>query len=137
MTDNRIEFQFDRAHRIVIARPRWTITTEADCARWYHEYESYFSGLGKGPFDVIFVLDEFTVAPDVLSTWGKYRAEMVSKFTRHSFRVNASRRVITASYTSAALYNAASDEAPDIESATAGILAARDAEDAKNRSRTR
>jgi hypothetical protein len=94
MSTNTIAFRYDASNEVVIARPD-----------------------GKGPVDVIFVLDDFAVEPAVLTVWGKYRADMVKTFTRHSYRVNASRRVSTFSHTSGALYNAASDEAPDIETA--------------------
>jgi hypothetical protein len=118
---NTIEFQYDNDNDVVIAHPYWVIKTEEDCALWYRQYEAYFKTLNKGKVDVIFVLDNFEVSPAIAICWGKFRADMVNTFTRHSVRVHASVRISTVVNTSGAIYGASSDEAPDIATAVKHI----------------
>src|ERR1043165_967245 len=76
----RIDFEKDAANNIIIARPHWLIETEADCAAWAQQYVDYFEGLGSGKVDVVFVLDDFKVAPPIGAVWGEHRARIVNKY---------------------------------------------------------
>lgn len=115
-----IRFQYDETNDLYIVHPRWHVETEDDCRAWFKQYEVYFSKLGK-KVDVVLVLDDFRIGAKIGSIWGKYRAEVSTRFMRHSVRVHADARVSTFNATSAALYSASSEEAPNVETAIAFI----------------
>ena len=68
----RISFQYDAAHDIVIATPRWTIKTEEDVRTWYAQYEAYLKRFRR-VIDFIVVLDDFKVATTIGPFWGACR----------------------------------------------------------------
>lgn len=86
-TDIKIRFEYDAGRDIYIAYPCCTLTSEADCLLWYHEYVRAFAHLGRR-VDVIFVLDMFKVDARVRDFWGKYRNRVHENFTRHTVRVH-------------------------------------------------
>jgi hypothetical protein len=125
-----VVFRYDEVNDVHFAHPRWQVDTEEDCREWYAQYERYFAPL-KRKVDVIFSLDDFRIGPKIGSVWGKYRADMVSRFTRYSVRVHAQARVSTFNATSAALYGGGFEEARDIATALEFIRARRRADEEK------
>ena len=119
---NHVSFRYDARRDVILATPRWHIVTEEDCRAWLREYEAFFTELGRGKLDVVFSLDHFSVDKAIAQVWGRYRADMVSRFTRHSVRVHPDARVRVFAHTSGILHQAGSDEAPDVETAVARIL---------------
>lgn len=125
-TPNRIEFEYDAAHDVVIARARWTLATRADCIAWRQQWHDGLAPYSKARKpDVVIVLDEFHVLGEAVLCWGEYRADLVKNDMRISFRVNPELRVRVGILTSGVAYDAATAEAPTVADATAGILAAR------------
>jgi hypothetical protein len=121
-----IQVRHDEANDIYVVQPKWLIETEDDCRAWLKQYETYFSKLGK-KVDVVLVLDDFHIGAKIGPVWGKYRAEVSTRFMRYSVRVHADARVSTFNATSAALYSASFEEAPNVESAIAFIRRQREA----------
>ena len=120
----RIRFTYDTEEDVVIATPEWTIETEEDCEVWRQQWVDYLEPYGR-KMDCVMVLDDFHVAADVASFWGKLRAEINRKYLRHSFRVHAEMRVRTFALTSGIRFDAATAEAVSVEAAIEGIRDAR------------
>jgi hypothetical protein len=120
----KIHFTYDPVNDIVIATPRWSITTEQDCHAWLEEWAAHLSTYGR-KVDCVVVLDDFHVDAQIASQWGEYRARLNNTYFRHSYRVNADPTVKLFIQTSGVRFNAATGEAPSVEGAIAGILDAR------------
>ena len=123
-----IKFQYDRLHHIVIVFPAWHIENEQDVHRWYEEYAAYFRSRFADKVDVIFVLDEFSVTPQIAGAWGVVRAKLLKEFTRFSVRVHAEQVTRTFAKTSGILQRASADEAASVPAAIKKILALRTAQ---------
>jgi hypothetical protein len=119
-----IDFKYDATNDIVVAVPRWTIASREDCELWYSQWAAQLSKYGR-KVDCVVVLDEFHVDARIASEWGEYRAKLNTSYFRHSFRVHADPTVKLFIQTSGVRFNAATGEAPTVEDAIAGILAAR------------
>jgi hypothetical protein len=119
-----IDFVHDASDDLVIATPRWTISTREDCEFWYQQWVSYLSKFGR-KVDCIMVLDDFHVDGAIASTWGEYRARINNEHIRYSYRVNSDWMVRTFVLTSGLRYNAATGEAESVEAAIEGIKARR------------
>jgi hypothetical protein len=119
-----IDFRYDSARDVLIATPRWKITTKEDCEAWYEQWEAHVSKSGR-KVDCVVVLDDFHVHPAIASEWGEYRARLNNRFFRHSYRVDADATVKLFVKTSGVRFNAATSEAESVEAAIEGILEAR------------
>jgi hypothetical protein len=119
-----IDFKYDDKNDIVIAVPKWTIASTEDCEVWYGQWVAQLAKYGR-KVDCVVVLDAFHVDTRIASAWGEYRAKLNTNYFRHSFRVHADPTVKLFIQTSGVRFNAASGEAPTVEDAIAGILAAR------------
>jgi hypothetical protein len=119
-----IDFQFDYARDILVATPKWRLSTKEDCEAWFSQWEKHLSKY-KRKVDCVVVLDDFHVDPAIAPAWGEYRAKLNISFFRHSFRVNADSTVKLFIKTSGIRFNAATGEAISVEAAIEGILEAR------------
>jgi hypothetical protein len=119
-----IDFKYDDTNDIVIAVPKWMIASKEDCEVWYGQWVARLSKYGR-KVDCVVVLDAFHVDARIASVWGEYRAKLNTNYFRHSFRVHADPTVKLFIQTSGVRFNAATGEAPTVEDAIAGILAAR------------
>ena len=120
----KIDFTYDEARDIIVAVPRWSISTDQDCDTWFKEWAGYLSTYGR-KVDCIVVLDDFHVDARIASRWGEYRALLNNTYFRHSFRVHADQTVKIFIQTSGVRFNAATGEAPTLEDAIEGVLDAR------------
>ncbi len=116
MATGSIRFEHDEAHDVYIIYPAWTVESEDDCKVWLQQYVDFFSRIGRR-VDVILVLDDFKLGKNIGAVWGRYRAEVHKRFTRHSVRVHADAKVATFISTSGVIHGASTDEARDIETA--------------------
>jgi hypothetical protein len=119
-----IDFRYDPAQDIVIATPKWNVTTGADCQEWFEEWSAYLSTFNR-KVDCVVVLNDFHVNPQIASVWGEYLAKLNIAYFRHSFRVQADAVVKLFTRTSGVRFNAATSEAETVETAIEGILEAR------------
>src|SRR5262245_10651681 len=113
-------FDYDAANDIHIAYAKWFIETEEDCRVWHKQLEDYFSNF-RGKVDIIYVCDDLRLGPKIGPIWGKYRADLNSRFTRHSVRVHVDAKVAAFTTTSGIIHGVSFDQAPDIETAKAFI----------------
>jgi hypothetical protein len=120
----RITFTYDAANDIVVAVPKWTLSSKKDCEVWFDEWAAYLSKYGH-KVDCVVVLDDFHIDAGVAAEWGEYRAKLNNTYFRHSFRVHADSTVKLFIKTSGIRFNAATGEAATVEDAIAGILDAR------------
>ena len=120
----RIRFRYEPDDDVIIATPEWTIETEQECEEWRREWVDYLEPYGR-KMDCVMVLDNFHVAPEIASVWGKHRADINRRFIRFSFRVNAEMPVHTFTLTSGIRYDAASATAASVTAAIEGIREAR------------
>ncbi len=116
MATGSIRFEHDEAHDVYIAYPRWTVESDDDCKVWFQQYVDFFGPLGR-KVDAIIVLDDFKLGKDIGGVWGKYRAEVHKRFTRHSVRVHPDAKVATFVSTSGVIHGVATDEALDVDMA--------------------
>lgn len=116
MATGSIRFEHDEAHDVYIVYPKWTVESDTDCEVWLQQYVDFFGPLGR-KVDAIIVLDDFKLGKDIGGVWGKYRAEVHKRFTRHSVRVHADAKVATFVSTSGVIHRVATDEARDVETA--------------------
>lgn len=119
-----IDFKYDAAQDIVIATPKWKITTKEDCETWFEQWSRYLSKFGR-KVDCVVVLTDFHVSAEIASAWGEYRARLNNTYFRHSYRVEADAIVKLFVTTSGVRFNAATSEAASVEAAIEGILEAR------------
>jgi hypothetical protein len=119
-----IDFVHDAENDVLIATPRWRISTDEDCEVWYRQWVGHLSGYGR-KMDCVMVLDEFHVDAAIASKWGEYRARINNDHLRFSYRVHSDWMVRTFVLTSGLKYNAATGEAASIEAAIEGIKALR------------
>jgi hypothetical protein len=119
-----IDFRYDAAKDIVVATPRWRISTKEDCEVWFDQWASHLTKY-KRKVDCVVVLDDFHVDAQIASAWGEYRAKLNIDFFRHSYRVHADATVKLFIKTSGVRFNAATGEAASVEAAIEGILEAR------------
>ena len=105
-----IDFTYDQANDVVIAVPKWTISSREDCEAWFHQWEAYLLKYGR-KVDCVVVLDAFHIDASIASVWGEYRAKLNNNYFRHSFRVHADPTVRLFVQTSGVRFNAASSEA--------------------------
>ena len=122
-----VRFHHDEENDIYFAYPKWYVETEDDCRVWHSQFEAYFSRFER-KVDVIIVLDDFKIGPKIGTIWGKYRADWINRFTRHSVRVRGDARASTFTATSAAKYGGGYEEASTVDAAIAQIKARRLAE---------
>lgn len=122
-----VRFRYDNVNDIHFAYPKWQIETEDDCREWYSQLAAYFSRFDH-KVDAVIVLDDFRIGPKIGSTWGKYRAEWITRFTRYSVRVHGDARASTFTATSAAIYGGSFEEARDLETAVEIVKARRRAD---------
>ncbi len=120
----RIEFEHNRDHDIVIAKPHWKLETEADVEEWYQQYADYMKRFNR-KIDMVIVLDHFDIKPAIGSVFGQYRAKIHQQFTRFNFRVHSTKNVRLFVNTSGARYSVETQEAATVEDAILGILEAR------------
>jgi hypothetical protein len=119
-----IDFTYDAARDLVIARPVWTIATLEDCEVWHKQWSDYLSRFGR-KMDCIIVLDDFHVEQPIATLWGEYRARLTNEHHRFSCRVRSDWNVRTAVLASGALHNVAASEADSVDKAIEVIRAAR------------
>jgi hypothetical protein len=122
-----LEFQEDRARRVVVTRARWTLDTPSEVMRWYQLHANYLGSRFGEPRDLAAINDAFDLAPKVASLWGSYRAKLHEKLVRFSVGVNSNARVRLTINTSGALYSIPTAEAATVEEAICAILAMREA----------
>jgi hypothetical protein len=119
-----IDFVFDAENDVVIARPKWTISTAEDCEVWFKEWATYLSRFGR-KVDCVIVLDDFFVDEAIAATWGEYRARLTNEYHRFSCRVHSNWSVRTYVLSSGARFGVASSEAESVEAALDHIRQAR------------
>jgi hypothetical protein len=115
-----IRFQHDIANDIHVAYAKWFIETEEDCRVWHKQLENYFCKF-KHKLDIIYVCDDLRLGPKIGAGWGKYRADLNARFTRHSVRVHVDAKVASYTATSGVIHGVSFDQAPDIPTAVAFI----------------
>jgi len=120
----KVEVSYDAARRVVIAHPRWTLTTAADVQAWLQDWKDALKPYPPKS-DIVVILDDFHVRGEAFTAWGEARAELTKNYFGVSFRVNIEPLVRAAALTSGVLYNSVTAEAPTVEAAIEGILAAR------------
>jgi hypothetical protein len=120
-----IEFTFDADNDVVIARPKWSISTPEDCETWFAEWTSYLSSFGR-KIDCIIVLDDFFVDEGIATLWGEYRARLTNEYHRFSCRVHSNWDVRTYVLSSGARFGVAANEAESVEAALDSIRKARE-----------
>jgi hypothetical protein len=116
-----IRFDYDKANDLYVVVPKWNIETDEDCKAWHQQYVDFLGKLNKR-VDMILILDDFRIGAKVGPVWGKYRADIINRFTRFSVRVHADAKVATFVATSAALHDSVADEARDVPTAVQLIL---------------
>ncbi|MDD4962634.1 MAG: hypothetical protein PHI11_01805 [Gallionella sp.] len=119
-----MQFRYDAENDVVIAIPHWRIETQADCDVWFKQYMDYLT-LFRRKMDVVFVLDDFAVASQIINVWGEYRTDLVKNYVRFSYRVHLNSLIKIIIKSDSLKYNAASQDADSIEGAIEGIKAAR------------
>jgi hypothetical protein len=116
-----IEFQYDQERDIVVATPHWKIASENDLPAWLAQYHAYLHPFAR-KMDLIVVLDDFEITPNIGSKWGEFRARLHKEYLRFSVRVHSKRDVKLFVNTSGARFNIATEEAASIDDAKAAIL---------------
>jgi hypothetical protein len=119
-----IDFTFDAEADVVVARPRWTITSALECEVWFRQWTDYLAPFGR-KVDCIIVLDDFYVDQAVAGLWGEYRARLTNEYHRFSCRVRSNWSVRTYVLASGARFGAAVGEAESVEAALESIGKAR------------
>jgi hypothetical protein len=119
-----IEFAFDTENDIVVARPKWTISTPEDCEVWFQEWTAYLSPFGR-KMDCIIVLDDFVVEESIAVAWGEYRARLTNGYHRFSCRVHSNWNVRGYVLSSGARFGVAMSEAESVDAALDYIRQAR------------
>jgi hypothetical protein len=112
----RIDVEHDARNDLYVVTPHWQIETHDDCVAWAKQYESIFEPLGCR-VDVILRLDDFHIGGRIGPVWGRFRADMVRRYFRHSVRVSSDAKVSAFAATSFALHQAANDAARDVPAA--------------------
>jgi|SoiMethySBSTD1v2_1073268.scaffolds.fasta_scaffold10777_6 hypothetical protein len=115
-----IRFEHDHVDDIHIAYVKWFIETEEDCRAWHKQLEGYFSKF-HGKVDIIYVCDDLKLGPKIGPTWGKYRADLNSRYTRYSVRVHVDAKVAAFTATSGIIHGVSFEQAPDVATAKAFI----------------
>ena len=115
-----IRFEYDPVDDIHIAYAKWFIETEDDCRVWHKQLEDYFSKF-HGKVDIIYVCDDLKLGPKIGPTWGKYRADLNSRYTRYSVRVHVDAKVAAYTATSGIIHGVSFEQAPDVATAKAFI----------------
>ena len=114
-------FEYDPANDIHIAYAKWFIETEEDCRVWHRQLEQHLGKFGC-KVDIIYVCDDLRLGPKIGPIWGKYRADLNSRFTRYSVRVHVDAKVAAFTATSGIIHGVSFDQAPDVATAKAFIL---------------
>jgi hypothetical protein len=121
----KIRFTYRAALDVVVADVDWTLESEEDVLSWYEEYKTYFADRFPRKVDIILELSDFHVSSRIGTFFGKYRAQVLSEFTRRSYRVNQQARERTFMYTSSALHGAPANHFASIDEAITALLADR------------
>ncbi len=111
-----IDFKYDEKNDIIIAHPRWNISTIEDCKIWYQQWTDYMSKFER-KMDVVIELKDFNVEESVSLEWGEYRARLNMNYFRFSYRLNNNLNTGIYTRSSGLRYFVAFNEAKDIESA--------------------
>lgn len=119
-----MQFQYDAENDVVIAIPNWKIETQEDCEVWFNQYMDYLKPFCR-KVDMIFVLDDFAVASQIIHVWGEYRTNLVKEHIRFSYRIHLNALIKIIIKSGSLKYNAVSQDAENVEGAIAGIKAAR------------
>ncbi len=119
-----MQFQYDWKQDVVIATPHWKIETREDCEVWFRQYMDYLTPFCR-KVDMIFVLDNFIVASNIISVWAEYRIKLLKNHVRLPYRVHSNRLLNLLLANSSRESNVISQDADSIEAAIAGITAAR------------
>ena len=119
-----MQFQYDWKQDVVIATPNWKIESREDCDVWFKQYMDYLTPFCR-KVDVIFVLDKFVVASNVINIWAEYRINLLRNYVRLPYRVHSNRLLNLLLANSSRESNVISQDADSIEEAIAGITAAR------------
>ena len=117
----KIDFKYDEDNDILIATPYWNIETLDDIEVWYKQWIDYISTFNR-KMDSIMILDDFHVKAGISVEWGRYRAKLVSTYTRFSYRINPDLSTGIFIKTSGSRYNASTNEASSIGAAIEAIL---------------
>ncbi|MDD4962636.1 MAG: hypothetical protein PHI11_01815 [Gallionella sp.] len=119
-----MQFQYDWKQDVVIATPNWKIESREDCDVWFKQYMDFLTPFCR-KVDVIFVLDKFVVASNVINIWAEYRINLLRNYVRLPYRVHSNRLLNLLLANSSRESNVISQDADSIEEAIAGITAAR------------
>lgn len=119
-----MQFQYDWKKDVVIATPNWKIETREDCEAWFRQYMDFLTPFCR-KVDVIFVLDNFVVASNIVNVWAEYRINLLKNYVRLSYRVNSSRLLNLLVASSSRQSNIISQDAESIDAAIADISASR------------
>jgi hypothetical protein len=119
-----MQFQYDWKQDVVIATPNWKIESREDCEVWFKQYMDFFMPFCR-KVDVIFVLDNFVVASNIINIWAEYRINLLRNYVRLPYRVHSNRLLNLLLANSSRESNVISHDADSIEEAIAGITAAR------------
>jgi hypothetical protein len=124
-----IDFEYDRGHDVVIARPRWVLETATAVMRWYKLQADYLRGRFGSPKDLITLNDAFDMAPRIATLWGAYGARLHETLVRFSVHVRSNPRVLLTTNTSGVRYGVGNVEAADLPGALRALDTLRAAAD--------
>lgn len=97
------------------------LRTPADVARWRSDVEKELGRFGK-KVDLLIDLDGLVVRPSAAKLFGEYRSDVLSRFTRRSFRYGGDAATRTSVFTSAVLTGAQANVHPTRAAALAALL---------------
>jgi hypothetical protein len=127
-SNGTVEFRYDDARDIVIARPRWTLATVSDVSRWYQMSLAYFMARYRGRKDVVVHNDDFDVVPRLSTLWGQYRALLHDSRMSRCVTVGTSARVQMATNASSVQHGVHTFERATVEDAIELIVSMRKSE---------
>ncbi|MDD2775110.1 MAG: hypothetical protein PHU06_04065 [Gallionella sp.] len=119
-----MQFQYDWKQDVVIATPNWKIESREDCDVWFKQYMDFLTPFCR-KVDVIFVLDNFVVASNIINVWAEYRINLLRNYVRLPYRVHSNRLLNLLLANSSRESNVISQDADSVEEAIAGITASR------------
>lgn len=103
------------------------LKTPGDVAKWRSDVERELARFGK-KVDLLINLDGLVVRPGAARLFGEYRSDVLSRFTRRSFRYGGDSPTRTSVFTSSVLTGAQANVHPTRAQALAALLEDRERE---------
>ncbi|MBC7793776.1 MAG: hypothetical protein H7Z43_08710 [Clostridia bacterium] len=88
--------EYNAQHDAYIVYPCCNITSEEDCKVWLDAYIRLFAPLRKR-IDCVIILSMFSVAPEIVDVWAKYRVRLYREIIRFSVRVETDTSMLATS----------------------------------------